>query len=283
MTFTNPRGNSYYDPFSYTEFATYPDYKAVDGYTASSIPLVGGQRTHVILISGDSTASNCIDSQTTVTSSLVQHIDPKTGGVFKLKDPNLGTNSLGPGDVGSLWSYLGDKLISEGNCDRVVFLNHSIPGTLALDFCTPGFYSTDNAASSNACRFWDRIPMACRRADLLGLTPTLIIVQFGANSSFLGFTQANETAALQNIIAAYQAHAPGTKIMIPYNTFIAGSLPAGSAAIRAAQLAVRNGTTIIAGPDLDTLTGASRHDGTHWNAAGGDAAADLYVAEIPTL
>lgn len=282
--FTNPRGNSYYDPLTYTEYATFPDYKDVSGFARTvSVPLLGGERTHVILVNGDSTAGNCINAQSAVTSSLVQHIDPKTGDVFKVKDPMLGSHAGTPATVGSLFTFLGDKLRTAGKCDRVVFLNHSIPGVFAHDFCTPGFYTSQNALSDNACRFWDRIPMACRRADLLGLAPTLIILQFGANSAFAGISQANETAALQNLIAAYQLHAPGVPIMIPYNTYIGGALPPGSAAIRAAQLAVRNGTTVIAGPDLDTLTGAARHDGVHFSASGGASAADLYVTVIPTL
>ncbi len=285
MTFTNPRGNAGLDPFTYSEYGTFPDYKDNNGFTrTTSVALVGGQKTHIILVNGDSTAGNCTNTQGSVSSSLVQHVDPKTGGVYKLKDPNLGTFAGTPSTAGSLFSYLGDKLLSGGNCARVVFVNHSIPGTFAMDFCTPGFYTSQNSLSANACRFWDRIPMACHRADQLGLTPTLVILQFGANSANASVTQANETAALQNLIAAYQVHAPAAKIIVPYNTFISGSLPSGSTAIRAAQLAVRDGTIVLsASVDLDTLTGAKRHDGTHWNATGASEAADLYVTAVPTL
>ena len=46
--------------------------------------------------------------------------------------------------------------------------------------------------------------------------------------------------------------------------------------IRAAQAAVVNGTDVLAGPDLDTITTGERQDGTHFDTYGADSASTLW-------
>lgn len=72
----------------------------------------------------------------------------------------------------------------------------------------------------------------------------------------------------------------GVPWILAKSTYIAG---VAYPAIRSAIDELVNGSTLFAGPDTDTLTGTAvnrQADGTHFKAAGADAAADLWIASI---
>jgi hypothetical protein len=242
-----------------------PIYKNFLGKTQVQPPgPVGGQSTAVILALGQSNITNWHNAIYTPTNALVHQIYIYNGGVYSLADPVVGID--GPPTQGTLLGRLGDKLINASKYARVVFVPIGVGGSSVTDWAVGGGLN-------------HRIGVGVARAKSLGFTFTHIMWMQGEVDSVNAMPQATYTTNLNSVISTVTGLGVTATFWIALETWENGGLPAGSAAIRAAQAAPVNGTTVKQGPDLDTLDGTNRWDLAHFNATGSDAAAGLWNAK----
>lgn len=264
------------DPYILTEAAAGRGFQDVGGRTQVNPTLVGGQKTAVIIAVGESTIANydatnnltCGTVDYTATNSTAQELDIYNGGIYQAKDPLLGNQSCG----GSLLGRLADDLINASVFARVIVVPIAVGGVTMSEWATSGDLS-------------NRISVALGRLVAAGLTSgtsLMAIVQDGANDNVQGTSQASWEASFNSMVSAN----PGIPFwFVAESTYDNGS---ASSTIQAAQAAVINGTTILAGPNLDSLTGTScsasacrqASDNTHFTAAGSSSAASLWETAI---
>lgn len=241
----------------------------VDGRVQYSPALISGERAAVILAFGDSTIGNHENANYSVSHiNNVQNLSISNGGIYRATDPLLGSDTTNAG--GNWLSRLGDKLITAGNHDRVILIPLGLGGGTIGDWAASG-------------RLNYRIGVAARRIASVGLTPTYVLLQCGANDyDPLQTSQGAYTASQSSVIASIRGAGVSCPIFVSRSTWHNGIVNPGiSDGIRAAQAtAVDNLAGIFAGPDTDTLNNSYRYDATHWNATGADAVAELWQEVI---
>lgn len=245
-------------------------YVDIDHKTQVSPALVPGQSTAVFLTAGQSLGMNCVCSAPnsgvlyTPTNTLVQNMNIYNGGVYKAVDPLLGNdNTLG----GGTWqSRLGDKLITAGTYERVIFVPISIGGTIVSQWAAGGPLN-------------QRLVVAVKRILAVNLPLTAFLWCQGETDATLGTSQGSYYNSLTSVINTVKS-LTSTKFIIPTETWDDGGKPTGSSAVRAAQIQVVDNVTVFQGPDPDTLGNSYRFNGTHWNASGADAFASMWVTSI---
>jgi lysophospholipase L1-like esterase len=238
------------------------------GRTQVSPVLVGGENTGVILVLGDSTGSNVVNSIfTPVNTTKNQNLNPYNGGVYQSVEPLLGctTNQALPAS-GNFFTRVADTLITNAVYARVIVEPISVSGTLFADWAVGGAIN-------------GRIAAAYKRMTAVGLTPTGIYIMLGVNDTNAGTGQIAATASLNSIISTIRALNSTVPIFVPKHS-IFGLVT--SAAVQNAQAAVLDSPgKVYSGGDMDTLTAAGNYwDNTHFNATGAAAAAALAVTAI---
>jgi len=272
LTLASPRivkalgGASAPDPYILADLPGYPaGWQAYGGRSqVSALPI--GANTAVIMLFGDSTPSNVVNSIYTPTQSLNQTFNVYNGGVYTTVEPLLGCNTNTP-TSGSFFSRVADTLISGGTFTRVILVPFGVGGSLFADYAVGG--------SING-----RIAAAYRRIQAAGLTAGHVYWYFqcGANDKNAGVSQASATASLNSIISTIRSVSSANIFIPTHSMFALGT----SAAIQAAQAAVIDNVTIFTGGNIDTLTGAGNYwdSGTHFNATGAAAGAAIAAPAI---
>jgi|GEM_PF-6923616 len=179
----------------------------------------------------------------------------------------------------SMWAKECDLLIAGGKFDRVITINPSSAGQPIASFMPNG-------------QLGYLLPLAFFTLNELGIKPSrvnAIIMMEGESDGINGTSQANYQAAMGQWFTIAANFGFVGKWIVPLESYAYGCT---SATIRAAQAAVVNGTTIIQGPDFDTLVGAGNRYAevapagcavnslVHPNAAGRDAMMALLKATI---
>lgn len=256
------------DPFVVREIDAYP--KGGNRDTSSKAVrdprLVAGEATGVFIIAGQSNACNMVDALYTPThATKVDNVNIYDGGTYAAVDPLLGCHNIASvaSVYGSIWGRMGDKLIAATAYDRVILVPIGIGATNMIDWRDAG-------------PLRDRFGIALGRLAAVGLSATAIMWMQGEGDNVGGTSQANYESWLTTMISGVRAGGDTTPWLIGQCTYYNGTT---SAAVRAAQAAVVNGTDIFAGADTDTLTGTSvnrQSDNSHLKAAGADAAAGLW-------
>ncbi len=139
----------------------------------------------------------------------------------------------------SMWAKLCDLLIAGGKYDRVISINPSSSGQPISQFMPSGPLGY-------------LLPLAFFTLNEQGIPPgrvNAIISMEGESDGINGTSQANYQAFMQTWILVAKNLGFTGKWIVPLETYAYGCT---STTIRAAQAAVANGTTVIAGPDLDT-------------------------------
>lgn len=259
--------NSAPDPYVINELGTdptiLPGWRGIDGLTQVDPRLVAGEKTGVILCGGQSLMGNYTQTPFTPVNAKVQVLNPYNGGIYQ-----VGSTSL-PG-AGGVLDHIGkriaDKLITDGEYARVILVPIAISSTTFADWAVGGAVN-------------HRIGVASRRLASLGLAANFVLWGQGESDNVFATSQASCSASLASIFATIrgQAALAAAPIVLSFESYYLGTT---SSIVRAAQAAAVDGTSVIAGPDLDTLNATNRYDNIHWNATGAAAAAVLWAAPI---
>jgi hypothetical protein len=218
---------------------------------------------------GQSNAGNTTNSAATLTNpTKIHNLNFYDGGLYAGADPLLGCqmiNATVPG-VGSVWSRMADKLVSDGKYDHVVLVPTAIGATSVNDWLVNPTLS-------------QRIVVAARRARELGLTISGLLWLQGETDRTLGTSQAAYQSAMTSLIGLLRADgnlAPWLIAICSYQTGLTSS------AVQAAQAAMPNGVDIFAGANCDSVVSAGdrQSDNTHFTDQGAGKAANLWAAAI---
>lgn len=251
---------------------THDPYTSLTGKVASSLTINPAERTAVVLVIGQSTASNENGALHTPTNTTkVDNLNVYNGLMYQGKDPWLGC----AGEIGSWLGRFADKAINAGMFARVIIEPVGIGG--------------------EPPRAWNRTGMYHHRAmiglkrlkNLLGPSPS-------ANTFPMVFwmLQGDVDATGDGYVTTYanyvddfgQVHSlmAGLGINWPwYVSLTTRAMDVTQPTHRQAQTDVCNGTTIRQGPDTDTIpTGADRPDGIHFSASGCDLVAQKWLDAI---
>lgn len=264
----NANGNGAYAPNG-----VYPGFSNTNGRVQVDPTLVGGQSTLVILVAGQSNCCSVSPSAYTATNALSQCLNIYNGGVYKMKDPLLGSShtptSGNPPLCGSWVSRLGDKLIAGGVAARVIMVPCGMAGSWIGDW-DPAVSPINN---------YQRILVALRRCATAGLTPSAIIWHQGENDGGSGTSSATYQAVFNRIVAQSRIDGYAGPWFVDTVTWGPG---VAYPTIQAAQAAVVNhGAGIWAGANADSLDNTFRQpDQGHFTDAGMDAVASLVVTAL---
>lgn len=227
------------------------------GRTPRPSRLTPGERTAIILGVGQSViAASENANYTPVNSGKVDNLNVFDGGIYAASDPLLGTGVFSSG--GCWLSRQADKMITSGNCDRVIIVPIARGSSTVQDWAPGGI-------------LFPSLIAAHRRLAALGLVATA--TQWVQGQANIGISQADYQAALQSVITGIRSYGFVSPWLIGKDTYNGAT---SNANIRNALTAVINGSDILAGADTDSLTAVNRYDGVHFSATGADAAATLW-------
>jgi hypothetical protein len=221
------------------------------------------------ICSGQSNAGNTTNSAASLTNpTKIHNLNFYDGGLYAGADPLLGCqmiNATVPG-VGSVWSRMADKLVTDGKYDHVVLVPTAIGLTSVNDW----------AVNSTLDQ---RIIVAARRAKALGLTITGFTWLQGETDRSLNTTQAAYQASMTSLINLVRADGHPAPWFIAKCSYQTG---AASSAVQAAQVAMANGTDIFAGADSDSVVAAGdrQSDNTHFTDQGAGKVGPLWASTI---
>lgn len=194
----------------------------------------------------------------------------QNGGVYQALDPLLGACGTG----GNIQMRLGSKLITASKYANTIACPITVGGTTIAQWASGN--------SPGVC--YSRIPAMGARLAALGLAATVVLIRIGETDAGAGTSQAAMTAGLADMIASLNAAGMTCKKLVGLGTWIGGGLPAGSAAVRAAQAAVVDNVNVFQGFDGDTLDDTYRQGGVDFKATGIEAVAvgekDIIIAHV---
>ena len=250
-------------------------YSVAGSKTVRAISLNTGIRNLVLITAGQSNLASVGPTAYTPTNAAVlDNFSVYSGLNYAAADPLLGSTFhplLGSGVVGGGVSLrLADLLVTNGKFDRVFIVPIAMGGTAISQWRSGGALYGNIAATM--ARLADR-----------GLAPGTTGVTYafvwghGESDTTLATTQATYQAGLGEVLTTLFTTGFDGRAFINQQTWNAGTT---SSAIRAAQAAVVNGTTIFAGADADTLDATKRQaDNVHFNDTGmSDFATLMYNA-----
>lgn len=250
---------------------SYPGYRNRNGRTQVDATLVGGQKTLVIIVLGQSNACAVSPTAYTPTNSLVHNLNIYDGGVYRFKDNPLGCSQTPVGSnqtpAGSWLGRLGDKLINASVAARVIM----VPAAMA------GSYVRDHDPTLSTTNNYIRLKVALLRCADKGYTPDAIIWMQGEGDNVAGTSQSAYQTALGHIIAQSRSDGYSGPWFINKTTWNAG---AASTTIQAAQDAtINHGAGIWAGANTDAYNNTFRQDLCHFTDTGMDnVATDVKTA-----
>jgi hypothetical protein len=233
------------------------------GYASRSPRLVSGENTGVFVVMGQSNGA-AYGSGSLITPTNASKVDTLSifdGGMYEGKDPGPNMDGLG-----TSWLYrLADRLIPGNFYDRVIMLPIAMGSALCIDY-TPGGVLEHFG------------PVAHRRCAALDIPISGFLWQQGEGDGGMG--TAAYKALLQSVIDTTREAGSTAPWFIGKSTYSGGVT---SATVRAACAEIVDNVDIFAGADTDTLTGAYRSDGVHFNETGCIAAAGLWQSAITAV
>lgn len=247
--------------YALTEYST-TTYTSQTGKTSASTPAQAG--TGVFICLGQSLMGNHGASNNDPASANVLQVDTNAGGVFRCKDPVIGTT----GSTGGLLSRLGPKVIADIPAfTKTLIAPGAVGGTSINDHTPPGI-------------FHHRMRVAILRVRQLGLTPTAVLWEQG-QGDWGAISSANYKAGIYALIDAAIGLGCTSPWFLAKCTLLAGSTDSTiRTAIADLWGTTYRGVNIYAGPDIDTLTGVGSNrqaDNTHLDDTGNNAAAQLWA------
>jgi hypothetical protein len=253
------------DPYVYRNDGSHIEYTNTTGRTRFDPRLASGERTAVFIVAGQSNGSNYVSGTGnlyTPASAKVQNLLFSNGGIYDARDPMLGNDNTG----GSWLGRLGDKLITDGIYDRVIFIPVAVGGSSVVSWLPPTGKDSEY------------LYVAFRRAASVGLSVTAVLWQQGEADNANGMGSSAYADNLNAVIAGVRSEGWSAPWLLAKSTWYLGG---PSVAIRAGVDAVVNNLDILPGPDTDTLNNTYRAiDQTHFLASGAVVASQLWAAAI---
>lgn len=249
--------------YALTEYGGSPGYSSTSGRTLET-PTIDAS-TGVFIAIGQSLICSVTSGGTAYTptnAATALNLNPYDGLYYRSADPLLGGSYTSPAS-----SWLGrfqDSLINASKYNKVVVVPVAIGGTYASDWSPSGVHN-------------HRLVVALLRCRKAGITPNAILWMQGQADANAGTSQASYEGSLNGAIATSRGYGFSGKWVISRSTRIAGGVT--NSTIRAGQVAVCNGATVIQGPDCDTdLASAGNYgpDDLHFNNTGNANCASLW-------
>ncbi|MET4170953.1 hypothetical protein ABIB99_002035 [Bradyrhizobium sp. LA6.1] len=251
-----------YDTNSLNAIQTTGGYRITSGRSVRSSAINSGIKNLVLLTAGQSLITNVGPTLYVPTNGgVIDNLNVYDGQLYDCAGPLLGTSytpsqspPLGPGNV---VLRVADALITNGRFDRVIIVPLAIGNT--------NISSWGDSGGIHA----NRTQVAMRRLAARGITPGTTGVTFAdlMANGHRDFADGTSQAAWTASYNSYQSTLRATG----YNgrSFVCSESASGqtSNAIRSAQAAVRNGTTVCDGGDIDSSS-IALSDGTHPSDAG---------------
>ena len=230
-----------------------------------------GVQNCVLIAAGQSNMANTAPTPYTPTNgSSIDTLSIYDGAIYHAVDPLVGSSwATTPPPNGAHPAFrLGDSLVTNGKCSRVIIVPIGITSSAVADWATGTLAG--------------RIPVVLRRLSQRGIfcgstnISCVILWGQGETDCLVGTTQANYTAALNTTIANTAAAGFSGRLLVARQSWDG---TATCSPIQAAQSAVVNGTTVFGGANADALLGnvcnggnACRQvDGLHWSDDGSQA------------
>ena len=235
-------------------------YQVPSGKILNSPVVASGEKVFCAIVAGDSMGGNYHQTAYAATHpTKVENFSVYDGSLYRAVKPLIGAGKFDAPSDGNWQIECGDRLIDSTKYDRTIWATVSIGGTLVSE------WEGDLNAS---------IVVAARRLIALGITPTCIIMQVGANDRTI--TKADYKASAKSIVSKVRAAGVSLPWFWPKSTWVlTGALPNIRTAI---DELVAEDSAIKLGPDLDGITG--RFDSVHYNSTGASDAATLYATTI---
>lgn len=258
------------DPF--VLYGSVPIQRSTNGRSLRSLVTNPAERTLVLIGAGQSLAANTSGGLFTPTNAAkVDNFNICDGAIYDCAGPLLGcsgSDTLGPGNV---LPRIADKLITDGKFDRVIIASIALGGTLISEWAT-GPYA-------------NRFDVTMRRLSARGITPASSGVTFGMlwmhgeSDGPIGTTSQQYQDRWALVRSSILASGFSGRVFNPTETMNAGTT---YAAIQTAQAAIRDGSLVFSGGNLDTSVAAgARTDGTHFSAtSAATAATTIYNAMV---
>jgi hypothetical protein len=255
-------------------------YSDTAGRTVQTTPINTGVRNLVLFVLGQSNnESEAPTAYTPSNGTKIDSLNPFDGQLYVAKDPQLGT-SWNPTGPGTMAFRIADTLITNNKFDRVILVMLAIGGSASYSWGL----GTGFGQGYNAGALYTRPCTAMARLKAKGIVPGVNVtfaVDWGQGETDAGqgVSQSDHQTNLNQMISKLQSCGFVGRFFIKLESWV-GGLVAGSAAVRAAQAAVVNGTTVFQGGDMDTISNTGRVDGTHLNDSGVATGAALEITAM---
>ncbi|SLM48389.1 conserved exported protein of unknown function [Nitrospira japonica] len=221
------------------------------------VPLspISDRHTMVALVLGQSNAANHGESRWVSTQRVYNFYQGK---LYHAEDPLLGAT----GDRGSVWTRLGDLLVTDGDYDAVIFVAIAVGSSAVSQWAPGGDLSSHLQATLNDTQkaglpithiFWHQ-----GEADAHVTSKTVYMQQF------------------RDMVRAIRENGITAPIMVSIATVCGGNMTVDTTIQQAQKELVDPQNGIFAGPNTDDLGEAFRFDRCHFSTKGLDEAARLW-------
>lgn len=264
-----------HSPFTVASTTFADDFTNTAGRTVVSPPdLVGGESTGVILIISESLFTNrpAVAAYTPTNAAKVQQINIYNGVLYRAVDPLLGIGG-GGGSGGGIAARFADLLINAGWRQRIILIHCGVGGTKIQDWSPPnGAYAHRWAAG-------------ILRARQYGFPISAVLFGVGINDGIAGTSQVNWQNGFLAMVAGIRGMGCNAPILLCSECRTgASTISSTILAAQAAMISAPNG--VLAGADINSLSGANLSDGIHLDNATGMANGavlirDNIIARVP--
>lgn len=236
-------------------------YSTLDGKSPVDPRLIPGEATKVIVTIGQSLITNAVDGLYAA-GPKVHNLSLECGGVFQATQPLLGCSYGAAGRPSNYALHLADKLIAANICARAIIAPIGIGGTTVTQWANGGPVN-------------ERIGVLSARLAAHGYVADYVLWHQGESDH--GVSSSTYTSLLNEVISTFRSKGVAAPFLVALASYNNG---ATSTAVRNGQLGTVNGSGVFLGPDLDTLGASYRVDNLHFNQAGANAAANLWLQTI---
>ncbi len=183
------------------------------------------------------------------------------GRCFRAADPLPGAE----GNGGSIWTRLGDRLISSGLYDNVLFVPVGAGATRVADWKPGG-------------RVHHRLAAGLRGALATGFTFTHLLWMQGEHDAIAKTTRKLYVEDFEEMLAALRSGGVDAKLLVSL-TSLCGIFEC-DAVSRAQRQLVKEHPGVFSGPDTDAVGKKYSYDACHFNDKGLEAAASAWLEAI---
>jgi hypothetical protein len=238
----------------YTLSTALTDSLALVGRAEVPLTALRAKRTMVALVFGQSNSANSGETRYRSGPGVYSFY---RGKLYRARDPLLGATGRG----GSVWTRLGDKLISKRAYDAVVFVPLGVGATSVARWTAGG-------------DLHEKLLSVLREVETAGLTITHLLWHQGESDARRTSTHIYKTR-FREMVASIREHGVNAPVYVSLAT---RCYKGPDETIRQAQRELPElSQGIYAGPDTDTLGPRYRYDGCYFSTEGLEKFAELWL------